>query len=239
MQTPQRVVAELEYQHDREGVASFFFTDDEFNSSRKRVREIGERLAAAELELRFMAWMRIDKIDRETLEVLYAGGCRHVFFGVEAVDDALLAAMNKGYDAEAALAGLRMLDRFAREAEDFRYSFNLIIDHPLERVESVSRTLSVVCAEPELFVGRLGALCRFHLYEGTPAAARYGSDAVGCLEPIVPPGTPVDSFRYLIPYADDDSRASRMELWSAVEWVTSLGRRSRSGEVPAGIGIYD
>ncbi|MBS1868969.1 MAG: radical SAM protein [Actinobacteria bacterium] len=239
MQTPARVAAEVEEQHSRHGVVNFFFTDDEFNSSRRRVREIGARLLAGGLDVRFMAWMRIDKIDEAMLDDLYAGGCRQGFFGVEAVDDELLDAMTKGYDADRALAGLRLLRRFAQAQPDFRFDFNLIVDHPRERLQSVTATLRTVCEEPDLFVGHLAALCRYHVYEGTPAFARYGREAVGCLDPIVPPGVPVDSFRYLLPIDDARDLEARMEAWSAVEQLAALGRRGGAAVGPSGVGIYD
>ena len=94
--------------------------------------------------------------------------------------------MVKGYSAATALSRLRMVRRFAAAHADFRYSFNLIIDHPLEQRHSVVRTLRTICDEPELFVGRVAALCRYHLHEGTPAFQRYGSGAIGCLDPVVP-----------------------------------------------------
>ena len=51
------------HQHERHGGESFFFTDDEFNSSRRRVSEIGRRLAANGPDIRF-----ID--DRKVLEAI-------------------------------------------------------------------------------------------------------------------------------------------------------------------------
>jgi len=237
MQSPERVAAEVGHQLRTLGAASFFFTDDEFNSSRRRVRRIGQLLAVTDTPVRFMAWMRIDKLDTEMLEDLYRGGCREIFFGVEAVDDRLLDLMAKGYGADTALEGLRMAASFEAAHPEFRFHFNLIIDHPLEQLASVEQTLRVVCAEPELFIGRVAALCRYHLYEGTPAFARFGADAVGCLEPVVPPGTPVDSFRYLTPALDGAARDERMRLWSVIEEITTISRPS--ARRPQGVGIYD
>lgn len=237
MQSPARVAAEVDHHRRTLGITNFFFTDDEFNSSRRRVCQISRLLASLEAPVRFMAWMRIDRLDIEMLEDLYQGGCREIFFGVEAVDDELLGLMVKGYDADTALAGLRLVDRFAATHPDFRYHFNLIIDHPLETIASVERTLRAICAEPELFVGRVSALCRYHLYEGTPAFARFGASAVGCLAPVVPPGTTVDSFRYLTPAHDRPDRIERLQLWSVIESIASLGQSPTRR--PTGIHIYD
>ena len=48
----------------------------------------------------------------------------------------------------------------------------------------------------------------------------------------------VDSFRYLTPAQDRTDRPERLQLWSAIEQVTSLSRPRRT-EQRAGISIYD
>ncbi|MGH8896167.1 MAG: hypothetical protein ACRDZ4_03870 [Egibacteraceae bacterium] len=159
---------EVQHQIATLGVTNVFFTDDEFNRSRRPMVELGNLLGDSVPGVRFFAWLRLDKIDRAVLEALYRGGCRQVFIGVEAVDDALLESMRKGYSVATALDRLRRLAEFAGERSDFRYSFNLIVDHPHEQLDSVIATFEAICREPELFVGRIAAFCRYHLYEGTP-----------------------------------------------------------------------
>ncbi len=240
LQTPGRVVREVQHQVATLGVTNVFFTDDEFNGSRRRMVELGNSLGDNVPDIRFFAWLRLDKIDRPVLEALYRGGCRQVFIGVEAVDDALLGSMTKGYSAAVALDRLRRLAEFAGERSDFRYSFNLIVDHPQEQLGSVIATFEAVCREPELFVGRVAAFCRYHLYEGTPAFARFGSDAIGVLEPLFPQGPPIDSFRYLTPLQDRPDRRERFALWEAIEAITCPHRAtttlSAAGPGPT---IYD
>jgi hypothetical protein len=212
--SPARVRDDVAELHDRLGVRSFFFTDDEFNASRRRCIELARALRTGPV-IRFFAWLRLDKIDEHLLDELYAAGCRQVFVGVEAVDDDLLGHLAKGYSAAVALDRLRRLHRFADAHPDFSYFYNLIIDHPHEQVASIEHTLATVEGEPELFAGRVAALCRYHLYEGTPAFGRFGAGAPGVLEPLTPPGVEVDSFR--------PDAAHRLDLWRRVGEVLSTG----------------
>jgi hypothetical protein len=212
-------VAEI---HDRLGMRNFFFTDDEFNASRRRCIELARALRTGP-DIRFFAWLRLDKIDEHLLDELYAAGCRQVFIGVEAVDDELLQHLSKGYSASVALDRLRRLHRFASAHPDFSYFYNLIIDHPCEQAASIERTLATVEAEADLFAGRVAALCRYHLYEGTPAFARFGDGAPGVLEPLTPPGVEVDSFRYLPPSQARPDAADRLDLWRRVGKALSSG----------------
>lgn len=232
--SPELVIDEISTQVDSLKASSFFFTDDEFNGYRRRVLTIGRLLEVSQLDIRFFAWLRLDKIDTVVLEQLYLAGCREIFIGVESIDDDLLLLLAKGYSAGIALDKLRCLAGFQDTHPDFRYSFNLIFGHPRESLESAKNTLVAICAEPELFVGHVAALCRYHIYEGTPAFARYGQGAAGCLDCVVPEGITVDSFRYL---TDEPSEES-LELWGLVAEVTSIGRRSTIPDLSKA-SIYD
>jgi Radical SAM superfamily len=214
--SPARISQDIAQLNGELGVRSYFFTDDEFNASKKRCIEIADALLRSAPEIRFFAWLRLDKIDEPLLEKLYESGCRQIFVGVEAVDDSLLELLMKGYSAEQALDRLRRLHRFTRTHHDFSYYFNLIIDHPRERADSIRRTWQTIQSEPELFVGRAAALCRYHLYEGTPAFAHFGENAPGVLDAVVPEHMAVDSFRYLPPAQRRPDAADRLGLWRQV-----------------------
>ncbi len=221
--SPSAVVSDLAAQVEGVSARNIFFTDDEFNGSKRRTTALAAAIARSGIEVRWFAWLRLDKIDRTVLEAMYGSGCRAIFVGVEAVDDDLLHLLEKGYSAELAIDRLRLLHEFSEEHPDFTYSFNLIFGHPLEAPGSSEATLAALCAEPELFVGHVSALCRYHVYEGTPAANRYDGDAVDCLQAIVPPGLAIDGFRLLVP-----GEVGALETWSLIAEVVSAGRRRRS-----------
>ena len=227
VQTAPRVVAELDHQMSTSGIRSFFFTDDEFNGSLWRVRQLTRLIEDALDDVRWFAWLRLDRLSRRALEDIYRSGCRGVFIGVEAVVDQLLAQLCKGYGAELAMNRLRLLDEFHSEHPDFAYSFNLIGCHPCETLYDVEQTHRTIDAEPRLFVGKVSAICEYHVYEGTPAAARFGRGAPGLLEPVLAPGVHLTSFR-LMPGEPSDVDERRRHWREIGEIVTSSTRVARS-----------
>lgn len=239
MQTPDRVLHEIEHQVGKLGTRGFFFTDDEFVGSKRRTTEICDRLIALNEDIRFFCWLRVDSFNATLLEKMYAAGCRQLFIGCEAVDDDLLRLMYKGYDSSLALRQLKLLHDFANDHPDLNYAINLIVDYPGEALESVQNTGKIVGENPQLFHGRVAACCRFHLYEGTPEFQQLESSAIGCLEGLLPPGTSMPSFRYFFPREKSDT-ADRLALWNDIaKFVQYAGGRELAGEERMTPLIYD
>jgi len=239
MQHPQRVAQEIRHQIATVGSRGFFFTDDEFSGSRRRTLEICRELRSIDEEIRYFCWVRLDKIDSELLDEMYAAGARQLFIGVEAVDDDILALMDKGYGSREAVQNLKLLRHFSDRHADFVYVFNLIVDYPGETLDSVRNTLSIVVENPELFVGKVAACCVFHLYEGTPAFTQLGHEAVACIDPLLPAGIRIPDLRYLHSPCGIDTRDDRMEIWSAIAEFVHFKEPRQNGPTRNTIAIYD
>ncbi|MBV8754437.1 MAG: radical SAM protein [Hyphomicrobiales bacterium] len=239
MQRPERVAQEVRHQIATVGSRGFFFTDDEFSGSRRRTVEIGRELRALDEEVRYSCWVRLDKIDAELLDDMYAAGARQLFIGVEAVDDDILLLMDKGYGSREALRNLKLLYQFADRHPDLVYVFNLIVDYPGETLASVRRTLAVVAENPELFVGKVAACCVFHLYEGTPAFEQLGDGATACIDPLLPADVTVPDLRYLYPPVGVETRPDRMEIWSAIAEFVRFKEPHDHGHSRNTVAIYD
>jgi hypothetical protein len=235
MRHPDRVIGEILHQMDTVGSRGFFFTDDEFGGSERQV----ERLCSVigQLGVRWFCWVRLDSIDRPFLERVYGAGARQLFIGAEAIDDALLDAMHKGYGAREAVARLQVLHEFWLDHQDFLYTFNLIANHPTETVDSVRNTLAVVSEHPDLFLGRLAACCCYHLYEATPDFRSFGSQARPCLDPVLPPGMELPSFRWLLPQHDPETLPRRLAIWDAIGDFSRF--RGRSAGIAREEILYD
>jgi hypothetical protein len=216
VQSPERVVAEIGHQVENVGGASFFFTDFEFNACPERVKKICSLIRALDYEIRFCAWLRLDKLDTELLNAMYEAGARQIFVGVEAVDDTLLRLMNKGYDADTALNKLQTLHDFWEQFPDFHFEFNLITGYPGETLAAVRNTLAQVAEYPHLFIKKVSAVVEFMLHEGTPIFEAWPSSAVGCTEPLFPPLASLRSYRYLFADPDGSTLGARREMWSAI-----------------------
>jgi len=216
VQSPKRVLAEITHQIDNVGSCGFFFSDFEFNASATRVKEISRLIRGLPDEIRFSAWLKLDKLDTDLLEAIYDAGGRQIFVGVEAVDDDLLRLMRKGYNARTGLEKLQMLYSFWEAFPDLRFQFNLITNYPGESLESVKNTLAQIAENPHLFCQRVASVVEFMLHEGTYAFKALASSAVGCMEPLLPPGANVRSYRYLFPRPGDKTLNERLEIWSAI-----------------------
>lgn len=216
-QSPERAVAEIRHQMQTTGSHGFFFTDFEFNASPGRVMEICRRIRELPEEIRFYSWLRLDKIDAGLLRTMYEAGTRQIFIGVEAVDDDLLRLMRKGYTARFAIDKLQELHEFSQEHPDLRFEFNLITNYPGETLASVRNTLEQIAENPHLFYHRVAAVVEFMLHEGTFAFQALEPVAVGCNQPVLPPGAHLRSYRHVYPPPDDPTRPERLEIWSAIQ----------------------
>jgi len=239
MRRPEVVAADIRHQIEQIGSKGFFFTDDEFTGSAKRVMEICDLLREISQDIRFSLWMRLDAVEEALLEAMYAAGGRQFFIGVEAVDNHLLKLMAKGYGSKEALRRLDVLYQFGQRHPDVIYAYNLIINYPGETLESVQNTFQHVAENPHLFVGSLSACCEFHIYEGTPAYYKHAENAEGCLDTLLPPGVAMPSFRYLLPNHDLKTWPERRQIWKAIgDMARFKGTRDALEETANTTSIY-
>jgi tRNA A37 methylthiotransferase MiaB len=214
-QTPDRVVNEIRYQMEKTGSTHFFFTNFELNARVDSLFELCRLISQAGLDMRFYAWLRLDKINEPLLDALFEAGARQIFIGVEAVDDNLLQLMNKGYKSKTALDILELLYGFWENHPAIHYEFNLISDYPGETLASVKNTLTVVAERFHLFYRRVGAVVEHMLHEGTPVFRLIGDQAEGCIGPLLPPRYSIRSYQYLH-HEHGENKNERAEIWSAI-----------------------
>jgi len=96
MQSPERIIKEIEHAISFFHTKSFFFYDDNFTANRGRVREICNLLIAANLNITWITQVRSDIAnDPDLLALMEAAGCRFFFIGFESINNETLAAMHK------------------------------------------------------------------------------------------------------------------------------------------------
>jgi anaerobic magnesium-protoporphyrin IX monomethyl ester cyclase len=95
--SPAGFVAELQTLAEQYGVKVVWLADENFAADRAVVREVLERLVAADLGLSLNVNMTAADVvrDADLLPLYKAAGVEYVVMGVEAVDDALVAAVRK------------------------------------------------------------------------------------------------------------------------------------------------
>jgi anaerobic magnesium-protoporphyrin IX monomethyl ester cyclase len=94
---PIKIVDEYEFLVERYGVKQIGFVDPIFPLVKKDLQPFCEELVRRGLD-RKCQWLsetRCDRLDAETCELMYQGGCRRVLMGIESGSDLLLGNVNK------------------------------------------------------------------------------------------------------------------------------------------------
>lgn len=80
--TPERVCDEIQVALDK-GITEFYFVDDTFNITNKRVHELCDEIIRRDQKLSWTVRFRVKGVDRALLEKMKAAGCGRIQFGVE------------------------------------------------------------------------------------------------------------------------------------------------------------
>jgi len=110
MQSPGKIVAEIENALKHFKSRDFFFYDDNFTANKKRVHELCDLLIEKDLGITWVAQVRTDLAnDPELVEKMVSAGLRWVFIGFESIEDETLKAFHKSQtrsDIETAISTL-------------------------------------------------------------------------------------------------------------------------------------
>jgi radical SAM superfamily enzyme YgiQ (UPF0313 family) len=98
---------EMHYLASRYEAKQVFFVDDVFLLSRGNVLGFCRRLPQENLDLQWIAQMRVDAIDREVAAAMRSANCRRIYFGVESGSEAILRRIRKGIDRAAISRGVQ------------------------------------------------------------------------------------------------------------------------------------
>lgn len=94
---PIKIVDEYEYLVDRFGVKQIGFIDPIYPLVKKDLEPFVNELLKRGLDKKcqWLSETRADRLDQETCELMYKGGCRRVLMGIESGVDLLLGNVNK------------------------------------------------------------------------------------------------------------------------------------------------
>ncbi|NOZ84722.1 MAG: B12-binding domain-containing radical SAM protein [Deltaproteobacteria bacterium] len=136
--SPDRVVEEIQYLHQRYGVDEFEIFDDIFNLDRDRVMSIcsGIRKKGLKTRFSFPNGLRGDKLDREIITELSSVGTYHIAFAIETATPRLQKMINKNID----LDRIRMNISTAHKLGIFTWGF-FMLGFPTETRREVLDTI--------------------------------------------------------------------------------------------------
>lgn len=100
------VMKELAYLHYDYGINQFQFADELLMSSHDRAIEFSEAIMRLPFKIKWDCNGRLNYADPEVLKTMKRSGCNYVNYGVEALDDDVLRAMNKRLDVDTITRGV-------------------------------------------------------------------------------------------------------------------------------------
>lgn len=136
LRSPDSVVEELRLVAARGGT-SIAFMDDNALSSPGRARVLARAIEESELGLRWVGYLRADRIGEEDAALLGRSGLMYAWCGIESGDLSILRSMRKRSEPEAARAGI---DALTGAGVQVLASF--VLGFPGETRESVDATVA-------------------------------------------------------------------------------------------------
>jgi len=158
LRSAQGFVDELEWLHKEKGVRNFYFVDEQFTFDNSRAGEICHKIIRRELEIKWLANSRVDKVTTDLLRLMKRAGCISVAFGIESGSDAILRRIRKGVHPQAALNAVRKA-----KAANIRVKTSWIVGLPgtfEEQLESIDLMQAMEPNHIDVFL--------LTIYPGTP-----------------------------------------------------------------------
>ena len=137
--SPQYLVEQMEYMHREFGVSGLYFTDSTIGNNRKVLRAMCEEILrrGTQKRVEWYANIRPNQVNEEILRLMWAAGCRYLFYGFESNSQRVLELMNKSCRVEFNYKAARLHNELG-----FPYHASILLGYPGEREEDIQETLS-------------------------------------------------------------------------------------------------
>ena len=155
----ENVMREITHLKDEHGLRCVFFMDETFTMERQRTLELCEALMDDSVDLRWYTSTRVDKVDREMLELMRGAGCRAISFGIESGSQEILDNAKKGVTVQQSMEAIDLV----KEA-GMGVHLSFIVGLPGENQETLKETNRFVSEA-------LPTMAQFNVavpYPGTP-----------------------------------------------------------------------
>lgn len=171
MKTIDRIVTEMTLMRDRFGRDHVNFSHDIFTCNRKWTAAFCQRLIDLPIGMTWTCSTRTDISNPELLELMAAGGCVEIYYGIESGSDVVQTAISKNLDLNWAREIVRATARVG-----IRPIFGFIVGYPMETRETLDATLRRYFEFFRVggFRGHLFTLCPF---AEAPMYKRFGETA--------------------------------------------------------------
>lgn len=137
MKPVERILHEMKELNRVKGVTSFKIIHDLFTTNKEFVKEFISEIK--EYNFKWNCSARVDTIELDLLEEMYASGCQNMFFGVETFNQEFQSYIKKNLD----LSKIESLVRFCVEKK-FEITLGFILGLPFDNEKSISENLHAV-----------------------------------------------------------------------------------------------
>jgi radical SAM superfamily enzyme YgiQ (UPF0313 family) len=95
VQSPERIIKEIEVLYYRYGFRQIIFYDDTFIADRKRIERFCDLLLQSGMKISWTCSSRVDKVYPDLLKKMKQAGCHQIMYGIESFNETVLKNINK------------------------------------------------------------------------------------------------------------------------------------------------
>jgi anaerobic magnesium-protoporphyrin IX monomethyl ester cyclase len=136
--SPQNIIQEIQFLHEKYGQCRFEFVDDTFVLNKKRVIEFCNLIQQKNLNIEWNFNGLINLMDDDIFQAVSGSGCYEIFYGVESASDRILKTLNKQYSIEQADKVIEKSLQYVDVVLSFIWGF------PFETKEDLIKTLEYI-----------------------------------------------------------------------------------------------
>jgi len=107
----KNVVDEIEECLDKYGIGEFNFHDELFTISKQRTVEFCQEIIRRNLDIAWVCMVRVDYVDKDTLDWMKKSGCKKLMFGFESGSQMILDLMKKRVALEKAEEAVKLVKK--------------------------------------------------------------------------------------------------------------------------------
>lgn len=137
--SPKRLLSDIEYLIENQGIKDFYFTDDTFTINQNYVLNICDKIIRKKLAITWTCCARVDTVTEKMLNRMKDSGCRRIIFGVESGDNDWLRRTKKGITTNQAIKAVDLAFDAGIETH-----VNLMCGYPWETPEHIENQIRFI-----------------------------------------------------------------------------------------------
>ncbi len=134
---PARIIQEINYATQHNGIKTAYFMDLEFTIFKKNVMELCDLLIANDKPLQWCCQTRADAVDKNLLEKMKQAGCTLIHYGVETGSERIMKLIKKNITKEKIIQGIKLTKEVGIDTACF-----FMFGFPSESKQEMEETIS-------------------------------------------------------------------------------------------------